>query len=126
MDRKKAGRIQSQQPRYIADAGHCCEGDSEPDKGEIEMTALEELWHNSICMDKREIHRNKEYARLVQQLASISDILSQNLSEEQWQQFELYDEKNTAMLGLMQANSFAVGFRLGARIMQDVLKEESA
>lgn len=90
------------------------------------MTALEDLWYNSICMDKREIHRNKEYARLVQQLASISDILSQNLSEEQWQQFELYDEKNTAMLGLVQANSFAVGFRLGARIMQDVLKEESA
>lgn len=87
------------------------------------MSALEDLWYNSICMDRRELHRNEEYAKLVQQLESISDILNQTLSEEQWRQLNLYDEKNCAMLGLAQADSFVLGFRMGARIMQDVLEE---
>ena len=86
------------------------------------MFILEDLWSGKVNLHEKGFP-NKQYAKAVQQLANCGDKLINILNDEQNKLFAEYVDDQLEVSVIAGCSSFVDGFRLGAKIMLDVLTE---
>lgn len=87
------------------------------------MLILEDLYLGDIHPNERGFKRNSQYARALDELVKVGDALTDGLSEEQKALFEDYMTAQREVTVLTDCETFLYAFRLGAKIMLDVLTE---
>ena len=85
------------------------------------MQILEELYVGDVRPGERSFKRNSQYARALNESADAADRLIAVLSEEQKKLFEEFMDAQREVSVFTDAETFIYGFRLGAKIMMDVL-----
>ncbi len=87
------------------------------------MYILEELWGDRVNLHERGFP-SKQYARAMRLLADCEEKLTGILDDEQHRLFEEYVDDQREVSIISDCASFTDGFKLGAKIMLDVLTEE--
>lgn len=86
------------------------------------MYVLEELWSDKVNLHEKGFP-NKQYARAIERLADGGEKLLGTLDDEQRKLFEEYVDDQREVSVISDCASFVDGFKLGAKIMLDVLTE---
>lgn len=87
------------------------------------MQVLEDLYVGDIRPNERFFKRNSQYAKALDELVKVGDALTDGLNEEQKELFEDYMTAQREVTVLTDCETFMYAFRLGAKIMMDVLIE---
>ena len=87
------------------------------------MLILEELYLGSIQPSERGFQRNSQYAKALDEVVETGDALIETLDEKQAEQFEDYMTAQREVNVLTDCETFCYAFKLGAKIMLDVLTE---
>ena len=85
------------------------------------MLFLEEFWHGNISPGEGRYHANKEYSKHWKVMEQCEDELKKRLSPENWELFIKYQDAEREVSCLSDADNFIEGFRMGAKIILDVL-----
>ena len=86
------------------------------------MHVLEDLWGGKVNLHEKGFP-SKQYAGAMQRLANCGEKLLTLLNEEQRKHFEEYVDDQLEVSIIADCASFIDGFKLGAKIMLDVLTE---
>ena len=87
------------------------------------MQVLEDLYVGEIRPSERSFKKNSQYARALNEVVRAGDTLTDTLSEGQKAQFEEYMSAQRDVTVLTDCETFCYAFKLGARIMMDVLTD---
>ena len=85
------------------------------------MYALDKLWRGGISPSERYCNKDSEYKRLLHRLCEESEKVSSELSSEGKKAFEEHKQIQLALIGISEEDIFINAFRLGARMMLDVV-----
>ena len=85
------------------------------------MLFLEEFWNGNIAPGEGRYHSNKEYKDAWRLLEQLEDELKKRLSSEEWELFTRYQDAERSTEVISNADIFIEGFRMGARVILDVL-----
>lgn len=88
------------------------------------MQVLEDLYLGDIHPNERTFTRNSQYAKALDETVKAGDALTESLTEEQKELFEDYMSAQREVNVLTDCETFCMAFKLGAKIMLDVLTEE--
>jgi len=88
------------------------------------MQVLEDLYMGNIHPSERSFKKDSQYSRALNEVVKIGDALLGTLTEKQREQFEAYMTAQRKVNMLTDCETFIYAFRLGAKIMLDVLTEE--
>ena len=86
-------------------------------------TLLEELWYGNVYPQEQSTEHNSEIKELISLMGKNRDILSSALTAEQNLTLEKYDNCLNEMNSIIEKEVFAYGFRLGGRLMLEVLTD---
>ena len=84
-------------------------------------TLLEELWYGNVYPQEQSTEHNSEIKELISLMGKNREILSSALTAEQNLTLEKYDDCLNEMNSIIEKEVFAYGFRLGGRLMLEVL-----
>lgn len=87
------------------------------------MQILEDLYLGDIRPNERFFKRNSQYAKALDEVVKVSDALTESLNEEQKKLFEDYMDAQREVTVLTDCETFCYAFKLGAKIMLDVLTD---
>ena len=87
------------------------------------MQILEDLYIGNVRPGERMFKRNSQYAKALDETVKAGDALIASLSEEQKEFFEDYMTAHREVNILTDCETFCYGFKVGAKIMLDVLTE---
>lgn len=87
------------------------------------MHILEDIYIGDIRPNERSFKRNSQYAKALDELVKAGDALTDGLTEEQKKLFEDYMTAQREINVLTDCETFCIAFKLGAKIMLDVLTE---
>lgn len=87
------------------------------------MFFLDKFWKGDIVPSEGRYHPNREYAKVMQIMERCDDTLKSHLSQEDYQIFQEYAEASLSTACIESCDNFIDGFRLGARMMMDVLMD---
>ena len=87
------------------------------------MHILEELYIGSVRPGERMFKRNSQYAKALNETVKAGDALTEVLTPEQKVLFEDYMTVQREVNVLTDCETFMYGFKVGAKIMLDVLTE---
>ena len=87
------------------------------------MLVLEDLYMGDIRPSERSFKRESQYSRALNEAVKAGDALLDTLAEKQKEQFEAYMSAQREVNVLTDCETFIYAFRLGAKIMMDVLTE---
>ena len=87
------------------------------------MFVLQELWRGNITPSERFVRSGSEYKKIAGKLSDEMDRLMEMISPEAKVQKEIVDNLQTDLTMLSNEDIFIYAFRLGARLMLDVLGE---
>lgn len=87
------------------------------------MQVLEDLYLGDIRPNERTFKRNSQYANALAELVKAGDALTDVLTDEQKKLFEDYMATQREINVLTDCETFCIAFKLGAKIMLDVLTE---
>ena len=87
------------------------------------MFVLQELWRGNITPSERFVRSGSEYKKIAGKLSDEMDRLMEMISPEVRKQLENIGNLRADMTVLANEDYFIYGFRLGARLMLDVLGE---
>ncbi|MBR5342911.1 MAG: hypothetical protein IK149_03330 [Oscillospiraceae bacterium] len=87
------------------------------------MLILEDLYLGDIRPNERGFKRNSQYAKALDELVKVGDALTEGLNENQKELLEDYMTAQREVTVLTDCETFLYAFRLGAKIMLDVLTE---
>ena len=87
------------------------------------MHILEELYIGSVRPGERMFKRNSQYAKALNETVKAGDALTDVLTPEQKALFEDYMTAQREVNVLTDCETFMYGFKVGAKIMLDVLTE---
>ena len=85
------------------------------------MQILEELYLGGVRPGERSGKRNRQYSKALDEIIKAGDALIASLNEEQKQLFEDYMTAQREISTLTDVETFIYSFRLGAKIMMDIL-----
>ena len=85
------------------------------------MRILEELWYGSVTPGEREVEKGSRMWNLGRLILQNKEELEPLLSEKAKEVLEKLRDNQTEMNGINECEIFVCGFRLGARIMLEVL-----
>ena len=88
------------------------------------MQVLEGLYMGNIHPSERRFKKGSQYSRALNEVVKAGDALNGTLTEKQKEQFEAYMTAQREVNMLTDCETFIYAFRLGAKIMMDVLTEE--
>ena len=88
------------------------------------MQVLEDLYMGNIHPSERRFNKGSQYSRALNEVVKAGDALNGTLTEKQKEQFEAYMTAQREVNMLTDCETFIYAFRLGAKIMMDVLAEE--
>ena len=86
-------------------------------------TLLEELWYGNVYPQEQSTEHNSEIKELISLMGKNREILSSALTSEQNLTLEKYDDCVNEMNSIIEKEVFAYGFRLGGRLMLEVLTD---
>ena len=86
------------------------------------MQMLSELWYGNIEPQDRTIPRNSEHKKLLSKICEYEEKFRGIFSPEQQKDFEDYENATISVSAISEEASFVEGFRLGAKIMLEVLQ----
>ena len=87
------------------------------------MQILEDLYIGNVRPGERMFKRNSQYAKALDETVKAGDVLTASLSDEQKEFFEEYMTAQREANILTDCETFCYGFKVGAKIMLDVLTE---
>lgn len=87
------------------------------------MQVLEDLYLGDIRPNERTFKRNSQYANALAELVKAGDALTDVLTDDQKKLFEDYMAAQREINVLTDCETFCIAFKLGAKIMLDVLTE---
>ena len=87
------------------------------------MQILEDLYIGDIRPNERFFNRNSQYAKALDEVVKVGDTLTESLNEEQKKLFEDFMDAQREATVLTDCETFCYAFKLGAKIMLDVLTE---
>ena len=85
------------------------------------MSALEDLWRGNITPSERGYRKDSPFAEMVRQANETADIFYQELSEVGKKAYDAHSTQESKLADISECDSFIRGFRLGARIILDVV-----
>ena len=85
------------------------------------MLVLEELWRGNISPSERFVRAGSEYKKIAGKLSDEMDRLMEMISPEAKVQKEIIDNLQADLTLLQNEDVFIYAFRMGARLMLDVL-----
>ena len=85
------------------------------------MFVLQELWRGNITPSERFVRSGSEYKKIAGKLSDEMDRLMEAISPEARKQVEAIDNLRAGMTVLANEDYFIYGFRLGARLILDVV-----
>ena len=87
------------------------------------MQILEELYLGDVRPGDRSFKRNSQYSKALDDVVKAEDSLADGLTEKQKELFEDYMTAQREVNVLTDCETFCMAFKLGAKIMLDVLTE---
>ena len=87
------------------------------------MQVLEDLYLGDVRPSDRSFMRNSQYAKALDEVVRAGDALTDGLTEEQKELFEDYMTAQCEVNVLTDCETFCLAFKLGAKIMLDVLTD---
>lgn len=87
------------------------------------MQVLEDLYMGDIHPSERSFEKGSQYSRALNEVVKAGDTLLGTLTEKQKEQFEAYMTAQREVNALTDCETFVYAFRLGAKIMIDVLTD---
>ena len=87
------------------------------------MLILENLYLGDVHPSERSFKKDTQYSRALNEAVKAGDVLLGTLTEKQKEQFEAYMTAQREVNVLTDCETFCYAFKLGARIMLDVLTE---
>ncbi len=87
------------------------------------MQILEDLYVGDVRPNERFFQRNSQYAKALDEVAKVGDALTASLNEEEKKLFEDYMDAQREVTVLTDCETFCYAFKLGAKIMLDVLTD---
>ena len=88
------------------------------------MNIIEELWYGNISPCERDFKRGSQYSELLGYIVRHEEDLQKRLNEEEKEIFEKFTEGTNEMYGIAEREAFVRGFKLGARIIIEVMNSE--
>ena len=85
------------------------------------MLFLEDFWNGNISPGEGRYHDRKEYKEVWRLVEKMEDQLKEQLSAEDWELFTQYQEAEAKAGDIEDSDIFIEGFRMGARVILDVL-----
>ena len=85
------------------------------------MHILEDLYTGNVRPGERSFRQNSQYSRALAQAVESGDALIKSLTEEQKKLFEAYMDAQREVNILTDCETFIYSFKLGAKLMLDVL-----
>ena len=85
------------------------------------MRILEELWYGNVTPGEREVEKGDRMWNLGRLILQNEEELEPLLSEKAKEVLEKLRDNQTELNGINECEIFVCGFRLGARIMLEVL-----
>ena len=85
------------------------------------MLFLEEFWNGNIAPGEGRYHSKKEYKDAWRLVEQTEDELKEHLTAEDWELFTRYQDAERGAGVIADADIFIEGFRMGARVILDVL-----
>ena len=86
-------------------------------------TLLEELWYGNVYPQEQSTEHNSEIKELISLMGKNRELLSSALTAEKNLTLEKYDDCVNEMNSIIEKEVFAYGFRLGGRLMLEVLTD---
>ena len=90
--------------------------------GGNDMHILEDLYTGNVRPGERSFKQNSQYSRTLAQAVESGDALSKSLTEEQKKLFEAYMDAQREVNILTDFETFIYSFKLGAKLMLDILE----
>ena len=87
------------------------------------MLVLEDLYVGDIRPNERSLNRPGQYARALDELVKVGDASTDGITNEQKELFEDYMTAQGEVNVLTDCETFCMAFKLGAKIMLDVLTD---
>ena len=87
------------------------------------MMILEDLYMGDIHPSERSFKKDSQYSKALNNVVKAGNVLIGTLTEKQKEQFEAYMSAQREVNVLTDCETFIYAFRLGAKIMMDVLTE---
>ena len=85
------------------------------------MLFLEDFWNGNISPGEGRYHARTEYKEVWRLVEKLEDQLKEQLSAEDWELFTQYQEAEAKAGDIEDSDIFIEGFRMGARVILDVL-----
>ena len=86
---------------------------------------LEELWYGNVCPNEGCREVTKETKELMKYIAEHHDNLHATLTEKQKETLEKFDDCYSELTDINERDIFVYAFRLGARMMLEVMTPKS-
>ena len=87
------------------------------------MQILEDLYLGDIRPNERFFKRNSQYAKALDEVVKVGDALTASLNEEEKKLFEDFMDAQREVTVLTDCETFCYAFKLGAKIMLDILTD---
>ncbi len=88
------------------------------------MLFLKEFWYGNISPGEGRYHTSKEYKSAWRLVESMEDKLKEQLTPENWELFTQYQEAVGKTDDIGNADIFIEGFRMGAKVILDILLKD--
>ena len=88
------------------------------------MNTIQDLYYGRISPYEMSISATAEYQKLKALATQNEDLLRETLSDEQKELFEKLTENITDISSISERDMFIAGFRLGVKLMIDVISDE--
>ena len=86
------------------------------------MTTLENLWYGNIAPNEQYLKGNSNYQKLLPVMTEYRDNLSKDLTQEQNEWLEKYDDIINEMHSVAEVEAFKFGFRLAISLLIESIK----
>ncbi len=87
------------------------------------MQILEDLYVGDVRPNERFFKRNSQYAKALDEVVNVGDALTAKLNENEKKLFEDFMDAQREVNVLTDCETFCYAFKLGAKIMMDVLTD---
>ena len=88
------------------------------------MNTIQDLYYGRISPYEMSISTAPEYQKLKALAAQYEDLLRETLSDEQKELLDKLIESITDISSISERDMFIAGFKLGVKLMIDVMKDE--
>lgn len=85
------------------------------------MLETQKIWSEGLNPSDRTIQKDSEYSRVLSRLCDVEEELQAALNQEGREKLAEYSSLHTDLTDLSNAEIFLEAFRLGARIMHDMI-----